>query len=270
MWLLSRIGKKMPLSMTGGNLFIITIAYNHVKLIEKQIELVKRFGRDDDYRHVIVDNSPKRRVRKQIKQICAREGVDYVCVPRYIDKLISHKLFGNGLSHGAAINWMFYHVLKYNQPESFALLDHDVLPLKDFSLRELLHSRDFYGVERNKGIGWYLWPGWSIFRYNIVEKCKPNFLPEFVDGTYLDSGGGNYERLYSKYSLDTISFPKVVTKRVRKTEGLSRNDEIYHGDCLQYIGHTWLHIINGSNCAHIPGKEKYVEYVLNNLERLYE
>ena len=231
---------------------------------------VKKLGRDENYRHVIVDNSPKKSARKQMKQICERKGVDYVCVPLYIDKLISHKLFGNGLSHGAAINWMFYHVLKYNQPESFALLDHDVLPLKEFSLKEILISRDFYGVERNKGVAWYLWPGWCVFKYDLIEKYKPNFLPVFVNDVYLDSGGGNYEHLYCHYDLNHIVFPDVVTKRVKKTDGLHKHNDIYHGDCVQYIDHAWLHVINGSNCAHISGKEEFVDYILDNLEDFYE
>lgn len=108
-WLLSRYGDNVSLESNGSSLYIITIAYNHAKLIEKQIDLVKRYGKDENYRHVIVDNSPKRNVRKQIKNICEREEVDYVGVPLYIDKLVSHRLFGNGLSHGAALNWMFFH-----------------------------------------------------------------------------------------------------------------------------------------------------------------
>lgn len=227
---------------------------------------MKKYGKDENYRHLIVDNSPNRCVRKQIKTICEREGVDNVSVPLYIDKLISHRLFGNGLSHGAALNWMFYHVLMPNKPERFALLDHDVFPQKAFSLKEKLESRDFYGVERNMGAGWYLWPGWCIFKYDVVEKCKPNFLPVFVDGVYLDSGGGNFKRLYRQYDLNTVPFPEVVTKRVRNTEGLNKHDEIYHGDCLQYIDHAWLHLINGANCAHIPGKEDYVNYIIDKLK----
>jgi hypothetical protein len=266
-WLLSRLGKKVFLGSAENSLYIITVAYNHAKLIEKQIELVKKYVKDENYRHVIVDNSPQKSVRKQIKQICEHEGVDYISVPLFIDKQISHKLFGNGLSHGAALNWMFYHVLVPNQPALFALLDHDVLPLKAFSLKEKLGLCDFYGVERNMGVGWYLWPGWCIFKYDVIEKCRPNFLPVFVDGVYLDSGGGNYKRFYSQYSLKDIDFPEVKTKRVKQTEGLFKHDDIYHGDCLQYIDHAWLHIINGSNCAHIPGKEEYVDYVLDNLEK---
>lgn len=269
-WLLSNYGKNVNLGSAGSSLYIVTVAYNHAKLIEKQIELVKRYGKDENYRHVIVDNTPKGSVRNQIKSICEREGVDYVRVPLYIDKLISHRLFGNGLSHGAALNWMFYHVLMPNKPELFALLDHDVLPLKEFSLKEKLGSRDFYGVERNMGSGWYLWPGWCIYKYDVVEKCKPNFLPVFVDGVYLDSGGGNYEHLFCHYSLNDIVFTDVVTKRVKKTTGLHKHVDIYHGDCLQYIDHRWLHIINGSNCAQIPGKDEYVNYIIDNLESFHE
>ena len=267
-WLLSCFGKNLTFDSARGSLYIITIAYNHVKLIEKQIEHVKEYGSDENFRHVIVDNSPNRSVRKQIKYICEREGVDYVGVPLYIDKFISHRLFGNGLSHGAALNWMFYHVLTPNQPECFALLDHDVIPLKKFSLRDKLGKRDFIGVKRDMGVGWYLWPGWCVFKHDVVEKCKPNFLPVFVDGRFLDSGDGNYKKLYSEYSLGDDIFPIVVTKRVRKTVGLCRYDEIYHGDCLQFIDDAWLHIINGSNCAHIPDKEKYVDNLLDNLDVL--
>lgn len=257
----------MFLGSAGNSLYIITIAYNHAKLIEKQIDLVKKYGKDENYRHIVIDNSPKRCVRNKIKQICEREGVDYVGVPLFIDKLICHRLFGNGLSHGAALNWMFYYVLMPNQPKCYALLDHDVFPLKDFSLRENLGTRDFYGVERNMGVEWYLWPGWCVFKYDVVERCKPNFLPLFVNDVYLDSGGGNYARLFSKYNLNDVDFPKVITKRVKRTEGLHMHDDIYHGDCLQYINQSWIHIINGSNYAHIKGKEVFVDYVIDNIEK---
>ena len=97
----------------GSELYVITVAYNHVRLIEKQIELVKLHVKDKSYRHVVVDNSPSKSARKQIKDICDREKVGYVPVPMFIDKLICHRIFGNGVSHGAALNWMFYHFLKH-------------------------------------------------------------------------------------------------------------------------------------------------------------
>lgn len=270
-WLLSRIGRNVnTVPSEGVDLCIITVAYNHVRLIEKQIELVKLRVKDKDYLHVVVDNSPNKRVRKRIKEICERDRVGYVPVPMFIDRLICHRIFGYGLSHGAALNWMFYHFLRQHKPVRFALIDHDVFPMGDYVFTDKLGDRDFYGVERNRATGWYLWPGWSIFRFDPLNDCHPNFLPLFLKGTYLDAGGGNYLHFYGSYDLKTIEFPQVVTKRIKHSKELSSYNDIYHGDCVQLIDNQWLHLINGSNCAKIPGKEKLVDRMIDNLDKLYE
>ena len=270
-WLLSHIEKKpkacIPADTNG--LYVITIAYNHVRLIEKQIELVKRYVTDKNYLHVIVDNSPSKKVRKQIKDICNREGVGYVPVPRFIDLLICHKIFGNGISHGAALNWMFYNFLQERNPRLFALIDHDVFPMEEYSFVDKLGERDFYGVERIMKDGWYLWPGWCIFRYDAISDCSPNFLPYYLKESYLDSGGGNYPRFYGRYDLKDVEFTHVVTRRIMHSNGLTAYEDIYHGDCVQLIDGKWLHFINGSNCAKIPGKENLVEKMIDNIEKLY-
>ncbi len=272
-WFLSCTGKKLDdhhLTIEYNcDLYAMTIAYNHVRLIEKQIELVKQHIKDKDYRHVIVDNSPNKRIRKQIKNVCEREQVEYFPVPFYIDKLICHRLFGYGLSHGAALNWMFYQFLMPRHPKFFVLLDHDIFPMEDYSFVGKLDKRDFYGVERVRKSGWYLWPGWCIFKYDVIADRKPNFLPYFLNGTFLDAGGGNYPCFYGRYEQRTIDFPIVVTKRIKRSKDLIVNDDIYHGDCVQLIDDVWLHFINGSNYAKIPGKEKLVEKMIDNIEKLY-
>ena len=270
-WLLSRIGRKVNINIPaeGSELYVITVAYNHVRLIENQIELVKRHVRDNNYLHVVVDNSPDKSTRKQIKNVCEREQVEYVPVPLYIDRLIYNRIFGYGLSHGAALNWMFYHFLMPRQPLFFVLLDHDIFPMEDYSFIDKLGERDLYGVERVMKDGWYLWPGWCVFRYDAISDCQPNFLPYYLKESYLDSGGGNFPWFYGRYDLKTIEFPPVVTRRIRHSKGLTVNDAIYHGDCVQLIDHAWLHFINGSNYAKIPGKEKLVEKMIDNIEKLY-
>lgn len=55
----------------------------------------------------------------------------------------------------------------------------------------------------------------------------------------------------------------------RHSKGLTAYEDIYHGDCVQLIDNKWLHFINGSNCAKIPGKEKLVDKMIDNLEKLY-
>lgn len=270
-WFLSRLERNSNtyIPIKHNELYVITVAYNHVRLIEKQIELVKRHVTDKNYLYVVVDNSPKRKTRQQIKNICKREQVGYVPIPLYIDKLICHKLFGNGVSHGAALNWMFYNFLKQRKPAKFALIDHDVFPMEDYSFLEKLGERDFYGVERIRKSGWYLWPGWCVFRFDAINDCCPNFLPYFLKDTYLDSGGGNFPRFFGRYDLKNIDFTPVVTKRIRHSKELTSYNDIYHGDCVQLIDNNWLHFINGSNCAKIPGKEELVDKMIDNIENLY-
>lgn len=270
-WLLSRFGQTVYTTPgERSDLYVITVAYNHVRLIEKQIELVRLHVKDENYFHVVVDNSPNKWVRKQIKEICERERVGYVSVPMIIDKLICHRIFGYGLSHGAALNWMFYHFLKLQKPVRFALIDHDVFPMEDYSFIDKLGERDFYGVERIRENGWYVWPGWCIFRFDAISDCQPNFLPYFMHETFLDAGGGNFPRFYGRYDLKTIEFPPVVTKRIRRSKGLSTYNDIYHGDCVQLIDQKWLHLINGSNYAKIPGKEELVNIMIGDIDKLYE
>ena len=207
MWLLSRIGRAVDtVPADGSDLYVITIAYNQARLIEKQIELVRLHVKDGSYVHIVVDNSPSGKARRQIREICERERIRYVLVPMYIDKLICHWIFGYGLSHGAALNWMFYHFLKQQRPVRFALLDHDVFPMADYSFTDKLGERDFFGVERNRKSGWYVWPGWCVFRFDAINDCHPNFLPYFLRETFLDAGGGNFPRFYGRYDLKTTEF----------------------------------------------------------------
>lgn len=271
MWLLSRIGRAVDtVPADGSDLYVITIAYNQARLIEKQIELVRLHVKDGSYVHIVVDNSPSGKARGQKREICERERVRYVPVPMYIDKLICHWIFGYGLSHGAALNWMFYHFLKQQRPVRFALLDHDVFPMADYSFTDKLGERDFFGVERNRESGWYVWPGWCVFRFDAINDCHPNFLPYFLRETFLDAGGGNFPRFYGRYDLKTTEFPPVITKRIRHSKGLSTHNDIYHGDCVQLIDQKWLHLVNGSNYAKNPGKEDLVNKMIDNLDKLYE
>lgn len=127
---------------------------------------------------------------------------------------------------------------------------------------------DFYGAPRKRGTAWYIWPGFCIYRYSMMEKIKPNFLPLYCEGVYLDSGGSNYKILYKYYHPEKTYFATTKNIRIKETGGATSHDQIYHSDFIQIIDNDWLHIINGSNYAHIPGKEETVKKILHNLERI--
>ncbi|MBQ5511120.1 MAG: hypothetical protein IIT94_08305, partial [Prevotella sp.] len=112
-------------------MLLITIAYNNEALIRKQIELIKKYIKDENFTHVIVDNSPKREKRKLIKDICDANKVDYVAIPFSIEQRICNYFSLFSHSHGNALNWTFYHLIKQSKPKRFALLDHDIFPIRD-------------------------------------------------------------------------------------------------------------------------------------------
>lgn len=247
-------------------MMVVIVAWNEENLIRKQIELTRKHLKDEDWQLMIVDNSSKAEKRKLIQHICKEENITYLPAPKWINILAYHRVFFYGMSHGTALNWMFYHYLQFIKPKYFALIDHDCLPGRDYNLTKTLDNKDFYGVDRLKDNSWYIWPGFAIYRYSKVEKAKPNFLPIYIGKTFLDAGGANYLQLYQNYQREELRFAEVQTVRIQKTKGIQSANDIYHADCIQRIDNAWIHIINGSNYAKLKGKEKMVKKVLEKVD----
>ena len=247
-------------------MLILTVAYNNEQLIERQIELIRDNIKDEDYRYMVTDNSTSRQKRMAIKQICQNHGVSYIAIPKAICILTNHQC---AVSHGAALNWVYYHFLQKMKPKRFAIIDHDIFPVKPYNLTSALGEKDFYGVLRSSGEEWYLWPGWCIFNFDKFT-AKPNFEPIYTKKNFLDTGGSNYPRYYYKYDNQDIPFPIVKTWRYKKTEGLNRQCDILHSDYIQVVDESWLHIINGSNYANIPGKEDMIHQILSDTTQFWD
>lgn len=257
--------RSMPQAQGRCGMLLITIAFNNEELISTQIEMVRKHVKDANYQLLIVDNSTDKTKRKKIQDVCTQHGIEYIPIPLTLRQKICKNLKWGGMSHGLALNWTFYHVICNRQPKYFALLDHDIFPVKDCNLTERLGDLDFFGVRRDRGKYWYLWPGWSIFNFDAIATKSPNFQPYFTKSDYLDSGGGNYFKIYNNYALSTIPFPNGKTQRLKKTKGLSVWNDVYHCDCIQMIDDCWLHIINGSNYCHLPGKDATIKKIIDNI-----
>ena len=247
-------------------MLILTVAFNNEQLIERQIELIRDNIKDENYRYMVADNSTSREKRKAIKEVCHKHGIGYIPVPLFFCFLTNQQC---AVSHGAALNWVYYHFLRIIKPKRFAIIDHDIFPVKPYNLTSVLGEKDFYGVLRSGDVEWYLWPGWCIFHFDKFT-TKPNFEPIYTKKNFLDSGGSNYPRYYFKYNIQEMTFPIVKTWRYKKTEGLYRQCDIYHSDYIQIVDKSWLHIINGSNYANIPGKEEMIYQVLSDTAQFWD
>lgn len=73
-----------------------------------------------------------------------QQGIDYIRIP-YLMTLLFH--YQIAVSHGAALNWIYYHYLREKRPMRFSLLDHDIFPARDFNMtttKELVRRCDIY------------------------------------------------------------------------------------------------------------------------------
>lgn len=257
--------KRQENEMVRCGMLLLTVAFNDERLIEKQIEQIRLMIKDSDYQHVVADNSLNRKKRRLIKEACMQQGIEYIQIPYLITLLFHYQI---AVSHGAALNWIYYHYLREKRPKRFSFLDHDIFPVRDFNMTLTLGQRDFYGVSRIKDEEWYLWPGFCIFNYEEFT-TKPDFLPRYTNKNFLDTGGGNYQRFYCRYDLKDVAFPKVKTIRIKNSKELVRWCDIYHSDFVQIVDDAWLHLINGSNYAKIKGKDDIIKEMLSDIVAFY-
>jgi hypothetical protein len=224
---------------------LITVAFNNDALIEHQIGLLKQ-NLADPHHYTVIDNSNRAEMRAQIEALCAREGAAYVGLPA--NPYDGHP----GLSHGAALNWAHRHYIAPRRARYWGSIDHDMYPIRRTTIIPHLQACGLYGVLHFNGDAWYLWPGFGFFARWRTQRVAMNFLP--VPG--LDTGGGNWQRLYSGNPKSTVPTPSFAYIDLRAGEGetaqAARAER--HGD--------WLHMVNGSNWAAADGKLELFEALL--------
>ena len=233
---------------------IVTIAFNNVFVIENQIRLIKKNLIDRNYTYTIADNSSNSSVREYIHNMCKKENVSYISLPKDYIKTITKR---PSYSHGAAMNWIYSNYIIPRNSTFFGFIDHDIFPTKFYSILEKIGNQDFYGHIKEFGDGyWYLWAGFCFFKTDSVASMNINFFPTKLNGIYLDTGGSNYLTLYKNYSKKDIVFGKpIIQKSIREGDD-------YHSDYIHFIDEIWLHTINASYWKKVVQKEDLLAEIL--------
>ncbi|ABE39776.1 hypothetical protein RPD_2546 [Rhodopseudomonas palustris BisB5] len=209
----------------AGRKVLVTVAYMDPEAIDLQATLLRHFFPDSLY--VVVDNSPDDDIARQIARVAAARSVAYLRAPENPWKKSSR-------SHGIALNWAWHNVIRPGAPEAFGLLDHDLFPTAPDDPFAPLATQDFYGYVRAAEPAngcWYLWPGFSMLRFHAVQHLDLDFGQDWF--LNLDTGGGNWEPLYSRYDLDRLA--QSPSRFVPYRDGIGT----YEGP-LQWCG-SWLH-----------------------------
>ena len=218
--------------LAGGSLasLVVTIAFDNPWVIERQARLSKRNLTDSAY--VVADNSNSPSAAQAIAATCQRLAVPYVRLPPNPSRSPSR-------SHGLALNWAYRNIVKAVEPEVFAFIDHDLLPLRPVRLREKVAWQPLYGPIVLRGRRWYLWPGYCVFRFDCVRAFGLDFRQDWFNG--LDTGGANWRRLYRH----------ILRRDLRLT---THEFQTIHDAQSQPVGRIeyideWLHIGQASGWA---------------------
>ena len=244
-------------------LCVVIITFNVPQLLAKQVDCLRRQIMDKPFHILVGDNSSHRSAREEIEKICGELDLEYVGVPRWLNRCLMNTLFLPSYSHGAALNWLWYKVLKGRRYSLFAFLDHDIFPTHPCCLEQILGSSAFNGVLRRRHKAWYLWPGLALFKGETLRNINVDFLPAYAGKTFLDTGGAMYHRLFKDYRGEMPVFPDVHLVRMRQEDDNDAERDIYHTDCFQYIGNNWLHLVNVTNYTHTEDKSGMIDEILD-------
>jgi hypothetical protein len=219
-----------PLPEDNDELAIITVAFNNLDVLQFQRRSLKHL-KDKNYSHLIADNSNDWEQSKAIAAFCEQENISYIRLPksRRLDAI------SGSWSHGAALNWLYYHYILPRKPKYFGFIDHDIYLIRPVEIKNKIGNQRFYahrGTQENNM--YWLWPGLMFFETGFLQNLPVNFLPCRVDGLYMDTGGSMWCILYSK--LDTGKLRFAESQNYTLTELGYDNDSI-----VSFMDDCWFH-----------------------------
>lgn len=179
----------------NNKVLIITVAYGSSRLIIKQNELIKRFCKDDNFEHIVVDNSKVNNVLDELNSFL-ETNKDAFKLHR-----TNFETGDNSQSHALALNWA-YSVYKESCDYCF-FIDHDCFPTKEFSVIKMLDGKVFRGLKQVRFVKNesdydvpinYMWPGFFMIDNNKIGRNMIDFSTN--KQFHLDTGGNLYPLFY--------------------------------------------------------------------------
>lgn len=202
---------------------LAVVAFENDAILEEQLRSLT-LHLHDEHRVTVFDNSPTDAGRERIARVADAHDLGYASLPA--NPLTGRDPSG---SHGLALNWAYEQVLKHRDSELIGTLDPDVFAVADTSVTASIGTAPCWGFPQVRGERWYLWAGFSFFRR---AACPPL---DFMPGDGLDTGGGNWSRLYRHLSLADVEFPETYYL----------DSDAPPGRTPQRFG-DWLHTFNSS------------------------
>lgn len=225
---------------------IIIITYNipsEVTIL--QINAIRKFCKDE-HEIFIVDNSTDKDLG---------EGTRYHSVQLAVQYMKTNASSKNGSdSHAFAANFSYQRFKEFGG--ILAYLDHDVIPVKEWSYSDLLVGK-FCGGLGQGGDSPYFWPGMFFFDNYLIERSLVDFSP--CAGK--DTGGALY-KLIEKYGKEQCVFLNE-----------SYHENPYYkspkyGHYSMINNESFIHFLGGSNWINISDNNERINSLINVTKEL--
>lgn len=229
---------------------IIIITYNlESRIFLLQMEAIRKFCKDD-FEIQIVDNSSKPEMALDIEYHSQTLGLNYIrTAAASINGTDSHAFAAN-------VAYSFY----MNKYEYLFFIDHDCIPVKDFSVKEILGDNIMGGLGQGVTTP-YFWAGCVMWNNGKIDKSLINFSPNH--DLKIDTGG-ELRKVINTYGKEQcVFFDEEITQNPEFTESF------YNFYCMIYKG-TFMHFINSSNWNPTDNNQKRLSSLINIAKkRLY-
>ena len=220
--------------LAGGSL-AISVAFNQPWVIELTTRMAKRHL---DGTLIVLDNSRDANARKKIARICADRDVPYLALPFNPERHPCR-------SHGIAMTWGYYNIVRELRPRVFTFLDHDLIPTAPFDPARLVEHQPVYGILNHSAWGWNLWAGYCIYDFASVERYALDFNND--NPRLLDTGGRNWLEIYRYLDRSKIRFAEWRREWVRDPADGSPRRTSFVDDMLHTGGAGFGENSNASN-----------------------
>ena len=208
----------------AGKTIVAVIAFNRPWTIELMLRCASHIP---DSAFIIFDNSRDPAARVEIERICRDLDAAYLSLPFNPERHPCR-------SHGLAMTWAYYNVIKPLRPRVFAYFDHDLLPTARYDLASKVAQQPVYGVLNESRWGWNLWAGFSVFDFATVSAFRPDFNHDVP--RHLDTGGRNWHSIYRHLDRSHISFAKFDRTGLKDPKAQSPVAADVVDDTLLHIG----------------------------------
>lgn len=231
--------ENVSMNLKHDVIYIFTITFNNELLLQHQIDLLNK-NMKDPFVFVVADNSSNLDKRELIADVCRKNKIAYISLPKNPVK------DGSG-SHAISLNWLYKNYISVINADYFGFIDHDIFCVKPGSLKEILDKQLMYGCYQGRQKYWYLWAGFCFFNLKKLKDKKMDFSACIINDVQLDTGGANWINLYSNIDKSTIQFPAQEYITLRQGESIQSSK-------VEVID-NWLHSFNGSYWIEMPEKE---------------